>query len=164
MELVNPGIGLIFWMTLSFGAVLFLLGKFAWKPIMKALREREESIDGALHAADKAREEMETLKFSNEQLLREAKEERDLLMRDARKVRETILEEAKEKAREEANRIIEGAKASIEYEKMAAMTDLKNQLAQLSIEIAEKILKEELAKGNKQEEFLKGLLDKVKFN
>jgi F-type H+-transporting ATPase subunit b len=164
MELVSPGIGLIFWMTLSFGIVLWLLGKFAWRPIMKSLREREEHIDSALHAADTARQEMQALKFSNEQLLKEAKEERDILMRDSRKVRDAMLEDAKIKANEEANRIVETAKASIEYEKMAAMTDLKNQLAQLSIDVAEKILKEELSKGNKQEEYLKRLTDNVKFN
>lgn len=164
MELVSPGLGLIFWMTLSFGVVLFVLGKFAWRPIMKALREREETIDSALHAADTARQEMKALKFSNEQLLKEAKEERDTLMRDARKVRDAMMEEAKTKASEEANRIVENAKASIEYEKLAAMTDLKNQLAQLSIDVAEKILKEELSKGSKQEEYLKNLVDTVKFN
>ena len=164
MELVSPGIGLIFWMTLSFGIVLFLLGKFAWKPIMKALHERENRIDSALHAADIAKEEMKALKFSNEQLLKEAKEERDALLRDARKVREAMLEDAKVKASEEANRIVDSAKERIENEKLAAMTDLKNQLAQLSIEIAEKILKEELSKGNKQEEYLKRLMDEVKIN
>ncbi len=164
MELVSPGIGLIFWMSLSFGVVLWVLGRFAWKPIMKALHEREQTIDTALHAAEKARQEMKELKFSNEMLLKEAKEERDALMRDARKLRESMLEEAKTKAREEADRIIENARASIEYEKMAAMTDLKNQLAQLSIEIAEKLLREELSGGHKQEDYLKKLLNDVKFN
>jgi F-type H+-transporting ATPase subunit b len=164
MELVTPGIGLIFWMTLSFGIVLFILGKFAWKPIMKAIHEREHRIDTALHAADIAREEMKALQFSNEKLLKEAKEERDALLRDARKVRESLLEEAKLKASEEANRIVDSAKERIENEKLAAMTDLKNQLAQLSIEIAEKLLKEELSKSNKQEEYLKRLMDEVKFN
>jgi F-type H+-transporting ATPase subunit b len=164
MELVSPGIGLIFWMTLSFGIVVWLLGKFAWKPIMKALHEREENINSALHAADKAREEMESLKFNNEQLLKEAKDDRDALLRDARKVRETIIEEARVKATEEASRIIESAKANIEYEKLAALHDLKNQLGILSIEIAEKILKEELSKSDKQEALMKRLLEEVKFN
>ena len=164
MELVNPGIGLIFWMTLSFAAVLFLLGKYAWKPIMKSLHEREDHIDQALHAADKARQDMEALKFSNEALLREAKDERDALMRDARKVREALIEEAKGKAGEEAARIIEAAKASIEYEKMAAITELKNQIANLSIEISEKIMREELAKTEKQEALINKMLNEVKFN
>ena len=113
MELVQPGLGLIFWMTISFSILIFILAKFAWKPIMKGLKEREDSIDQALHAADKAREEMKQLQFSNEQLLKEAKEERDNILRDARHVKENIIEEARVKANEEANRIIENAKESI---------------------------------------------------
>ncbi|MCD4682503.1 MAG: F0F1 ATP synthase subunit B, partial [Bacteroidales bacterium] len=93
MELVQPGIGLIFWMTIAFGLLLWILAKFAWKPIMKGLKEREDSIDEALNEANKAREEMKELKFSNEQLLKEAKEARDDILRDARKVKETIIEE-----------------------------------------------------------------------
>lgn len=164
MELVTPGIGLIFWMTLSFGIVLFILAKFAWKPILKSLREREDTIDEALNAANQARDEMKQLKFSNEELLKEAKNERDGILRDARKVKETIIEESKIKANEEANRIVESAKESIQNEKMAAMTDLKNQLATLSIEIAEKILKEELSEDKKQKEYVQKLMDDVKFN
>lgn len=164
MELINPGIGLIFWMTLSFGIVLFILAKFAWKPILKSLHEREDTIDQALNEANQAREEMKELKFSNEELLKEAKEERDGILRDARKVKETIIEDSKAKANEEANRIVESAKESIQNEKMAAMTDLKNQLATLSIEIAEKILKEELSEDKKQKEYVQKLIDDVKFN
>ena len=97
MELVQPGLGLIIWMTLSFAILLWLLAKFAWKPIMKGLKEREDSIDEALNAANKAKEEMKELKFSNEQLLKEAKGERDDILRDARNVKESIIEEAREK-------------------------------------------------------------------
>ena len=164
MELVSPGIGLIFWMTLAFAILMWILAKFAWKPILKALKEREVTIDLALHAADKAREEMKELKFSNEQLLKEAKEERDAILRDGRKIRDSIIEQSKLKANEEANRIIESAKESIQNEKMAAITDLKNQLASLSIEIAEKILKKELADDTKQKEFINKLIDEVHFN
>jgi len=164
MELVSPGIGLIFWMTLSFGIVLFILAKFAWKPILKSLHEREDTIDQALNEANKAREEMKQLHFDNEALLNEAKEERDGILRDARKIKETIIEDSKIKANEEANRIVESAKESIQNEKMAAMTDLKNQLATLSIEIAEKILKEELSEDKKQKEYVQKLIDDVKFN
>jgi len=164
MELVSPGIGLIFWMTLSFGIVLFILKKFAWQPILSSLRERENTIDEALNEANKAREEMKQLHFDNEALLNEAKEERDGILRDARKIKETIIEESKNKANEEANRIVESAKESIQNEKMAAMTDLKNQLANLSIEIAEKILKEELSEDKKQKEYVQKLIDDVKFN
>jgi F-type H+-transporting ATPase subunit b len=164
MELVQPGIGLIFWMTIAFASLIFILAKFAWKPIMKGIREREQSIDDALNAANKAREEMKELKFSNEQLLREAKEERDNIMREARKVKESIIENARLKANEEAQRIIENARESIQFEKMAALHDMKNQLALLSIEIAEKILKEELASKGKHKELVERLIDDVKFN
>ncbi|MFA5781236.1 MAG: F0F1 ATP synthase subunit B [Bacteroidales bacterium] len=164
MELVTPHIGLIFWMTLSFAIVLFILGKFAWKPIMKMLREREESIENALRAAEKAKEEMTQLVFSNEQLMKEAKEERDGMMRDARKIRDNIIGEAKSKAEVEANRIVETAKENIHFEKMAALTDLKNQIAILSIEIAEKLMKEDLSKNKKQKELVIKLLNEIHFN
>jgi len=164
MELVNPGIGLIVWMTLAFGAILYILGKYAWKPIMKALKERESSIHDALNAAEKAKEEMKKMEFSNEQLLLEAKNERDIILSTARKIKETIIEESKQKASEEANRIIVSAKESIQNEKMAAMTDLKNQLAELSLEVAKKILKKELSDPKKQEEYSKELMKEVKFN
>lgn len=164
MELVQPGIGLIFWMTVAFALLILILSKFAWKPIMKGLKDREQSIDEALNAANKAREEMKELKFSNEQLLKEAKEERDNIMREARKVKESIIESARLKANEEAQRIIENARESIQYEKMAAIHDMKNQLAQLSIEIAEKILKEELALKDKHKELIERLIDEVKFS
>jgi F-type H+-transporting ATPase subunit b len=164
MELIQPGIGLIFWMLISFGILLFILGKFAWKPITKALKERDETIDSALHAADKAREEMEKLKFDNEVLLKEAKEQRDAILRDARKVRDKIIDEARDKANDEANRIVENAKERIENEKMAAMTDLKNQIASLSIDIAEKILQKELSDEQKQKAYVQKLIDEVNFN
>lgn len=164
MELIQPGLGLIFWMLLSFSILLFILGKFAWKPITKALKEREQTIDNALHAADKAREDMEKLKFDNEVLLKEAKEERDAILRDARKVRDKIIDEARDKANDEANRIVENAKERIENEKMAAMTGLKNQIASLSIDIAEKILQKELSNEQKQKTYVQKLIDEVNFN
>jgi F-type H+-transporting ATPase subunit b len=164
MELIQPGLGLIFWMTLSFGLVLFLLGKYAWKPIMKMLKEREEAIDNALHEADKAREEMKSLKVDNERLLREAKEERDAILAEARKIREKMIEEARLKAGQEAQRVIDGAKERIENEKMAAIVDLKNQVAQLSIEIAEKVIKTELAEGKKHDELIQRLIKEIKIN
>ncbi|HPE55036.1 MAG TPA: F0F1 ATP synthase subunit B [Bacteroidales bacterium] len=164
MELVQPGLGLIFWMTISFSILIFILAKFAWKPIMKGLKEREDSIDQALHAADKAREEMKQLQFSNEQLLKEAKEERDNILRDARHVKENIIEEARVKANEEAIRIIENAKESIQFEKLAAIHDMKNQLADLSIEIAEKILRQELSDKSKHNQLIERLLNEIKEN
>jgi len=164
MELVTPHLGLLFWMTLSFGLVLFILTKFAWKPITNMLKEREEKIESALRAADKAREEMTNLQFSNEQLLKEAKNERDAMLRDARKISDDIINEAREKASEEGRKIVESAKESIHFEKMAAITELKNQLAALSIEIAEKILHEELSKSGKQQDFVNKLVDDINFN
>lgn len=164
MELVNPGIGLIFWMTLAFLAILFILGKYAWKPIMKSLKERETSIHEALTAADRARKEMEQLQFSNEQLLQEAKNQRDLILADARKIQEKIIEESKVKATAEAERIVASAKESINFEKMAAMTELKNQVASLSLEVAKKVLKRELSDPAKQEAFVKELMNDITFN
>ncbi|MGA2824001.1 MAG: F0F1 ATP synthase subunit B [Bacteroidales bacterium] len=164
MELVNPGIGLILWMTLAFLAILYILGKYAWTPIMKALKERESKIHDALNAAEKAKEEMQKMKFSNEELLQEAKNERDAILSTARKIKESIIEESKQKAAEEANRIIVSAKESIQNEKMAAITDLKDQLAELSLEIARKILKKELSDPKRQENYIKELMKDVKFN
>jgi len=161
MELVSPGLGLVFWMTLSFLIVIWLLGRFAWKPIMRALKERENSIDEALQEANKAREEMKALQFSNESLLQEAKDERDAILREGRKIREKMMEEAKIKANEEAGRIITAARESIHFEKMAAITDLKNQVAQLSIEIAANILKEELRDKKRHEEYVRKELDNL---
>jgi F-type H+-transporting ATPase subunit b len=164
MQLVTPGIGLIFWMTLSFLIILFVLGKFAWKPIMKALRNREETIENALLAAERTKEEMKTLKSEHEQLLREAREEKDTILREARIMKETVLEKARLEANQEYNRIIESARESIQYEKMAALTDLKNQIAQISIEIAEKVLSHELSKTDEQKKLIKTLVDEIEIN
>jgi len=164
MELVSPGIGLIFWMTLAFGIVIWLLGKYAWKPIMKSLHDREESIDKALHQADQARKEMEDLKISNEELLKQAKEERDDILRQAREIKEKLIEDARLKANLEAGRIVESAKESIENEKMAAMVDLKNQIADLSIDIAEKLLQHELSEKKRQKTYVEQLVKEAKLN
>jgi len=164
MQLVTPGLGLIFWMLVSFSLVLFVLGKYAWKPIMKGIHQREDSIEKALEAANDAKKEMLQLKAGNEQLLRDAKDERDALMRDARKVREAILEEAREKANEEAARIMENARENIQFEKMAAINELKNQIATISIEIAEKVIGKELENKKAQQELTEKLLKDVKIN
>lgn len=164
MELIQPGLGLVFWMTLTFIAVLFILRKFAWRPILKMLREREESIDRALHAADLAKEEMKQLQFNNEILLREAKSERDAILSEARKIRDKLLEEARAKGNDDAQRIVENAKKKIENEKMAAITELKNQIALFSIEIAEKLIREELSRDKKQEELIQRMLKEITSN
>jgi F-type H+-transporting ATPase subunit b len=164
MQLVTPGIGLIFWMLVSFSLVMYVLAKYAWAPIMKGIHQREESIEKALESANEAKKEMLKLKAGNEQLLRDAKDERDALMRDARKVKEAILEEARAKANEESARIIENARENIQFEKMAAINDLKNQIASISIEIAEKLIGKELENKQQQKLLTEKLLKEVKIN
>jgi F-type H+-transporting ATPase subunit b len=164
MELITPGLGLIFWMTLSFGLLVFILGKFAWKPILNMLKERETSIHEALNAANRAREDMKQLKFSNEQLMQEARNERDAMLNEARKIKEKLVEDARARANEEAFRIVEVAKESINNEKMAAMTELKNQIAESSLHLAKLILKKELSDPKKQEAYVQELLKEVKIN
>lgn len=158
MELVNPGIGLIFWMLLAFSIVLFVLRKFAWPAIMQALKEREQHIEEALHAAEIAREEMKKLKLDNEELLRQAKEERDQMMADAKKVRDKILEEARQRGTEEADRIVASARERMENERMAAITEMKNQIADMSIEVAERILREKIQTPKDHESFIEKVL------
>jgi F-type H+-transporting ATPase subunit b len=164
MSLINPGFGLVIWMILAFGITLFVLAKFAWKPIMTSLKEREDSIEESLQAAEKARVAMQDLKIDNQKLLRDAKDERDALLRDARKIKEQIIEEAKEKANAEGVNIIEAAKERIEHEKNAAVVEIKNLIATYSIQIAEKILKEELKDKKKQEAYAEKLLKETSLN
>ncbi|MBE0651492.1 MAG: F0F1 ATP synthase subunit B [Bacteroidales bacterium] len=164
MQLINPGLGIIFWMTLTFGIVVFILGKYAWPSILKGLKEREQSIQESLDAAKAAQEQMLRLKADNEKLLQEAKEERAAILADARKIKEKILEEAKEKATMQADQIVGQAKERIEHEKKAALTEIKNIIAEYSIEIAEKILREELKDKNKQKELVAKLLKETSLN
>lgn len=164
MELIQPGIGLAFWMILSFSILFFILTKFAWKPILKMLKEREDAIDTALNAAEKARAEISTIQSENEALLALAKEERDVILSEARKIKDNILEEAKERANVEGRRIIDSARENIHFEKMQAITDLKNEVAKLSIEIAEKILREELSDKEKSQQIIKDMVKDIKLN
>lgn len=162
--LVQPGVGLIVWMTVAFLVVWFLLGKFAWKPILKSLKERESSIEDSLNQAKKAKEEVAALKSDNEKLLQEARNERDAMLKEARETKERIVAEAKAAATEEGNAIVAKARESIQNEKNAAITELKNHVATLSIEIAEKILKAELDNEEKQKQLVSTLLEDVKLN
>ncbi len=164
MELVYPGIGMVFWMVVIFSIVLFILGKFAWKPIMNSLHERENSIEEALKSADKAREEMRKLQADNEKLLQEAREERDNMLKEAKARKEEIIGEAKSGAEQERQKIIDAARQDIRNEKDAAITDLKKQVAGFSIEIAEKILKEKLADDKDQKKLVEKYMDDIKFN
>lgn len=164
MELVKPGIGLMFWMVLSFGTVLFILTKYAWKPVMKALKERENSIQDALDTAKKTKEEMTLLKADNEKLLSEAKLERDKILKEAKEAKDAIINEAKGKATTEANKLVASAREAIRNEKLAAITELKNQVAAMSIEIAEKIIRHELVNDDKQKALMNDLLKEINLN
>jgi F-type H+-transporting ATPase subunit b len=164
MELVRPDFGLIFWMVISFSIILILLKKFAWKPILGMIKEREESIENALASAERAKEEMKALQSSNEKILAEARSERDHMLKEAREIREQMIAEAKGLAAKEGERMLKSARENIQNEKMAAITDLKNQVASLSIEIAEKILKSELSSDEKQKSLVNTLLKDVNLN
>lgn len=156
--------GLFFWQSLLFLLFLFLLRKFAWKPILGAVNERERSIETALNEAKKAREEMALLKSENDKILKEAKIERDAILKEAREMRDGIVAKAKDAAQVEADRLVENAKAAIQNEKAAAMTELKNQIAQLSIDVAERVLKKELSDKSAQEALAKEMINEAKFN
>jgi len=164
MELVTPAIGLIFWTSVVFILLVILLQKFAWKPILTAVKNRNESIEKALKAAEKAKEDIENITANNDKILTEAKLERDALLKEAREIKEKVISESKEKANLEAEKILVSAKEQIANEKMAAITTLKNQVAELSIEIAEKILKSELQDINKQKEFVNSALAEKELN
>lgn len=164
-KLINEfSVGLFFWQTLLFLTLLFLLKKYAWKPILNAVNEREKSIEEALNKAEDAKKEMAELKSANEDLLKQARIERDEMLKDARVMKDKIVAEAKAKANEDAERIITSARESIQHEKMAAVTELKNQVALLSVEIAEKILKEELSSTSKQESLISSVVDDIHLN
>lgn len=162
--LTTPGLGLIVWTTITFLLLLFLLGKFAWKPILSAIKTREEGIENALAAAENAKKEMQELKSANETILNQARAERDALLKEARDTKESIITEAKTKATKEAERILSTAREQITNEKNAAITELKNQVATLSIEIAEKILKSELSSDEKQKTLVNNLMKDVNLN
>ena len=164
MGLVTPALGLVFWTTLAFLTVLFLLKKMAWKPILESIKEREKNINDAIETAKRTQEEMARLKASNEDLMKKAREERDAILKEARDAKETIISEAKSKATQEADRILASARENIKNEKMAAVTELKNQVAVLSIEIAEKILKNELSKDEKQKSLVNNLVEEINLN
>lgn len=164
MGIIEPGIGLLFWMTLTFVILLFLLGKFAWKPIVNAVNERETSIVDALNQAKLAKKEMEDLKSDNERILREAKIERDGILKEAREIKERIVTEAKDIAKAEGDKIIEAAKQTITAEKNAAMADIKSQIGTLSVNIAESILKQKLDNSEAQNELVQNYLNKSNLN
>lgn len=164
MSLINPGFGLVIWMTIAFCILLWVLAKFVWPVIMTALKEREKSIEDALLSAEKAREAMEELKLGNEELINEAKDERDNILKEARALKEKMIQDAKEKAQATADNIVENAKERIESEKKAALVEIKNTIASYSIDIAEKILREELKDKEKQTAYAEKLLKEIILN
>jgi F-type H+-transporting ATPase subunit b len=164
MNLVTPEFGLLFWQTLIFLTVFIILGKFAWKPIVQALEERENVITDALGAAEKAKEEMKNLQASNEKMLQEARLEREKMMKDAQVTANAIISEAKDRATEEADRIVHNAKALIETEKNAALSEVRNTAANLSLQIAEKLLKKNLSGDDSQKALVNEYIKEAKLN
>jgi F-type H+-transporting ATPase subunit b len=161
MELITPGIGLLFWMLLMFSILLLILKKFAWKPILKALKDRETSIRDALMSADNAKKEMEKLKADNEVIMAEARAEKEKIIQEAKQLKEKIIGDAKDEASEEAKKLLKSARVDIENEKIAAIQEVKNKVAELSIEIAEKILREKLADTAEQRSMIDRLVRDV---
>ncbi|MEJ5963745.1 F0F1 ATP synthase subunit B [Pedobacter immunditicola] len=164
MELLVPEIGLVIFQTIAFLLLMFILAKFAWKPILAAIKEREHSIDEALNKAELAKQEMARLTAQNEDLMKTAREERDLMLKEAKMLKDNIVNEAKTQAQTEGAKLIEKAKIEIENQKKAALYELKSQVSSLSIEIAERVLRGQLQDKTKQEDLVAGLLKDVELN
>ncbi len=164
MQLLTPGLGLLVWTLVAFLLVFFILKKFAWKPILETLKERETGIAEAIASADKIKTEMAALKNENEALLAQAREERAVLIKEAKETANKMVSDAKEKARAEYDRIVADAQSAITQQKNAALTDVKNQVGSLVIEVAEKVLRRELANKAEQETYIKGLAEVVNMN
>lgn len=164
MDLLLPSVGTIFWGTIVFALMIVLLGKFAWKPMLKAVNDREASISDSLALAEKTKAEMAKLQSENEALLKEARVERDKIIKEANEASKAMIAEAKDKSKVEADKIISDAHTAITNEKNAAMSEIKSHVAALSLEIAEKIIKGELASGDKQKALADQLADDISLN
>ncbi len=164
MELLSPDLGLFFWILVAFTIVLFLLKKFAWKPILGALEEREHSIADSIASAEKIKLEMATLKNENENALAQAREERSLMLKEAKEAKDKIISDAKVQAAEAANKIMEDARLQINNEKMAALTEVKNQVGSLVLDLSTKVLRKELSDKATQESYINTLVSEVKLN
>ena len=164
MSLVMPDFGLLFWMVLSFSILMWILAKFAWKPILQGLSAREDSIDKALQSAELAKKEMLNLQAGNEKLLRETMMEREKIVKEARELKDSIVRDAKNQAVIEADRVMEEAKAAIARERAQAVNEMKSVISSFSLEIAEKILKEHLSDNKKQKDLVNNYLDNIKLN
>ncbi|MEL6863438.1 MAG: F0F1 ATP synthase subunit B [Bacteroidota bacterium] len=163
-SVIKPDIGLIFWTSIVFLTVWSLLGRFAFRPIQQALKDRENSIQESLDEAKRAREEMANLKAENEKILNQAREERALILKEAKDAKESIINEAKMKAREDAQKIVADARTEIENQKMAAMLDVKNQAGMMALAIAEKVIRKQLAGDAEQQKYANSLVDEIKLN
>ncbi len=164
MDLLIPEIGIIFWMIIGFSIAFFILAKYAWKPIVNALKERDNSIATALQDAEKAREEVSKLQTENEKILAEAKAESDKIIQEARSYKDSMLNEATELAKKQTHKMIEDARKAIMNERAAAMHEIKKQVSELSVAISEKILMQELSASDKQLKFIDKSLNDIKFN
>jgi len=164
MELVTPEAGTIFWMVIVFGMVVFILGKFAWKPILSALNEREQHIGNALTAAEEARKEVDKLKAGNEKIIAEGMKAKDTILRETLELKEKIIAEAKEKAAAETLGSIENARKQIDNEKAKAINEMKKYMAEISMMIAEQVIRKEMEGDKQQEELIEKLLDGIKLN
>jgi len=162
MDLITPDVGLLFWTLVSFTILYLILRKFAWGPILGAVKEREESIKQALDAADNAKKDMENLKADNEKILNEAKIERETMLKEAREIKSKLISDAEEEAKIRAKKMVEAAKTAIQNEKNSAMNELKNTVVDLSIGIAEKLISEELADKDKQLKMIEDILEDSK--
>jgi F-type H+-transporting ATPase subunit b len=164
MKLLLPEFGLLIWTLLAFLIVFFILGKYAWPTIVKGLRDRESGITDALATAERVKAEMAQLKSENEALLAQAREERATMLKEARDTKDKIINEAKEQAKAEAGKLINDARAAIEVQKMAAITEVKNQIGNLVVDVSEKILRRQLQNKPEQESYIKQLTEEVKLN
>lgn len=163
-SLVSPAIGLVFWTTVIFLLFFLILKRFAWKPILSAVKARDEMIKGSLASAEKARKEMAKLQSDNEAILKKAREERENILREARDVRDKLIAEAKGKASQEAEKLVEKARAGIEREKAIALADIREQVASLSVEIASKLLGERLKQTGEQQRLIETYLNEINTN
>ena len=164
MDLVTPSYGLLFWTGLTFCLLLFVLAKFAWKPILKQVNERSKKIDDALKEAENAREEMKALHSENERILKEARAERDAILKEAKDAGTKMIEEAREKAKLEGTKLLEAAKSAIQSERNAALSEMKAQVATFSVQIAEQLVKESLTSEAKQQALASKLAEEIKFD
>ena len=164
MQLLTPGIGLILWQLIIFVLLFLLLAKLAWKPIINSLKEREQTIQGALDTAEQTRREMAELKSGNEKLLKETREERDKILREARDASNRLREEAQIEAKKSADKIIDDARVAINIEKQAALSEVKAQVALFSLEVASKLIKKNLSDDKSQKDLIEGYIKDLKLN